>query len=135
MQTVFQKILNGDIPCHKVYENKHVFAFLDIAPLSEGHTLVIPKEPVAFIHELSKESGAALGEALVIVANAIVKATGVQEYNLLQNNGIKAHQAVFHVHFHIIPKPSEPAGLQFDWKPAELPGGELLAQKIRTAIA
>ncbi len=111
MVTIFQKIINGDIQCHRIYENDHVLAFLDVAPLSEGHTIVIPKEPVASLHELSVESGAALGEALVKVANAVVKVTGCDEYNILQNNGKLAHQAVFHVHFHIIPKKMEQDGL------------------------
>ena len=62
--TLFDKIINGEIPSHKVYEDEHVFAFLDISPLSEGHTLVIPKESKAYLHELSDESGAALGRAL-----------------------------------------------------------------------
>ena len=71
MTTIFQKIIDGEIPCHKVYEDDHVLAFLDVSPLSRGHTLVIPKEAKASLHELSQESGAALGNALVKVANAV----------------------------------------------------------------
>lgn len=134
MTTIFQKIIDGDIPCHRVFENEHVIAFLDVAPLSKGHTLVIPKERVATLHELSLESGAALGSALVKVANAIVRATGTAEYNILQNNGALANQAVFHVHFHIIPKPSGQEGLSMDWNPKELADGEHLAESIRNAI-
>ena len=134
MQTIFQKILDGEIPCHKVYENEHVLAFLDVAPLSKGHTLVIPKEQASFLHELSPESGAALGEALVKVANAVVKATGTSQYNILQNNGERANQAVFHVHFHIIPKPTKQNGLSMEWNPQELVDAELLAQEIRDAL-
>ncbi len=134
-QTIFQKIINGDIQCHRIYEDEYVLAFLDVAPLSEGHTLVIPKEPVASLHELSPESGAALGEALVKVAKAVVQATGCEEYNILQNNGEVAHQAVFHVHFHIIPKNSEQDGLFIEWNPQELDDGDALAQKIRDAIS
>jgi len=134
MTTIFQKIIDGDIPCHRVFENEHVLAFLDVAPLSKGHTLVIPKERVASLHELSPESGAALGFALVKVANAIVRATGTAEYNILQNNGALANQAVFHVHFHIIPKPSGQEGLSMDWNPQEFVDGEHLAESIRNAI-
>ena len=76
MTTIFQKIIDGEIPCHRVFENEHVLAFLDVAPLSRGHTLVIPKEQASSLHELTPESGAALGEALVKVANAVVIATG-----------------------------------------------------------
>ena len=134
MQTIFQKIINGDIQCHRVYENEHVLAFLDVAPLSAGHTIVIPKEPVASLHELSPESGAAIGEALVNIAKAIVQVTGCETYNLLQNNGELAHQAVFHVHFHIIPKKTEQDGLVIDWLPSELANGETLAKSIRDAM-
>ncbi len=135
MTTVFEKIINGEIPCHKVYEDDHVLAFLDVAPLSKGHTLLVPKQIASSLHELSSESGAALGVALIKVARAIVKATGCEEYNILQNNGKAAHQAVFHVHFHIIPKPSETEGLVLEWKPKELEDGELLAQEIRDALS
>ncbi len=115
MSTIFSKIISGEIPCHKVYEDAHVLAFLDINPLSRGHTLVIPKEEVAYLHELSEESAAAIGRALPRIARAVVKATGVEHYNVLQNNGAPAHQAVFHVHFHIIPKPSSEEGLGIGW--------------------
>src|SRR5690349_20503903 len=97
--TVFDKILDGQIPCHKVYEDEHVLAFLDVGPLSEGHTLVIPKERRAQLHELSDESAAALGRVLPRLARAILAATGATAYNVLQNNGTEAHQAVHHVHF------------------------------------
>ena len=85
--TIFQKILKGEIPCHKIYENKFVFAILDIAPLSQGHTLLIPKEDKKFLHELSRESSAALGQALPIISKAIIETVGCQNYNILQNNG------------------------------------------------
>ena len=134
MTTIFQKIIDGEIPCHRVFENEHVLAFLDVAPLSRGHTLVIPKEQASSLHELTPESGAALGEALVKVANAVVKATGSTQYNILQNNGELANQAVFHVHFHIIPKPTEQDGLCIQWKPQELVNSEQLAQEIREAL-
>lgn len=129
MTTVFERIINGDIPCHKIYEDDLVFAFLDIAPLSRGHTLVIPKEAVPYLHELSESSGAALGKALVKISTAVVKATGAAAYNVLQNNGKDAHQEVDHVHFHIIPKYTN-KGLSLDWAPEELDAGEDLATKI-----
>ena len=62
--TIFDKILAGDIPCHRVYEDEHVLAFLDIGPLSRGHLLVIPKERAAHMHQLSDDSAAALGRVL-----------------------------------------------------------------------
>lgn len=132
--TIFDRILDGDIPCHKVYENESVLAFLDIMPLSRGHTLVIPKERKARLHELSPASGAALGEALVHVAQAVVRATGSEDYNVLQNNGAPAHQSVFHVHFHIIPRQGE-RGLGIDWNAGTLENGEELAAAIRAELA
>ena len=134
MATIFQKIIDGDILCHKVYEDEHVLAFLDVAPLSKGHVLVIPKESTSSLHELSLECGAALGAALVLVAGAVVKATGATNYNILQNNGADAHQAVFHVHFHIIPTFSGDDGLAIDWRPMELTDGETLATEIAAAL-
>lgn len=102
--TIFDKILSGDIPSWKVYEDDHVFAFLDIGPLSEGHTLVIPKERKAYLHQLSDESSAAIGRVLPRLCRAMMRATGATDYNVLQNNGSAAHQVVMHVHYHIIPK-------------------------------
>lgn len=113
--TVFGKILAGNIPCHKVYEDAHVLAFLDIAPLTRGHTLVIPKEPAATLDQLSDESAAALGRVLPRICRAVIAVTGVREYNVLENNGAGAHQAVPHVHFHIIPKPDGATGLGLKW--------------------
>jgi histidine triad (HIT) family protein len=131
--TIFAKILDGQIPCHTVYEDEHVLAFLDVGPLSRGHTLVIPKERKAFLHELSDEQAAAIGRVLPRIARAVMSATGATAYNVLQNNGAEAHQAVFHVHFHIIPRQGS-AGLGVGWKPGKLDDGEALAASIRAAI-
>ena len=133
MTTLFEKIIAGDIPCYKVYEDDFVFAFLDIAPLSKGHTLVIPKEAVAFLHELSEDAAKALGKALVKVSAAVLEATGATAYNILQNNGAEAHQVVDHVHFHIIPKFGD-EGLAIVWVPNELIDGESLACDIADRI-
>jgi histidine triad (HIT) family protein len=113
--TIFSKIIAGAIPCHRVYEDAHVLAFLDIAPLAPGHTLLIPKEPARTLDELSDESAAALGRVLPRICRAVKQVTGCAAYNLLQNNEALAHQAVFHVHFHIIPKPDEARGLGVRW--------------------
>ena len=118
--TIFSKILRGDIPCHKVYEDDLVFAFLDIGPLSYGHTLVIPKEEAATVDQLSDESAAAVGRVLPRLCRAIKAVTGADQFNILQNNGQMAHQAVFHVHFHIIPKPGVNEGLVIEWAPGKL---------------
>lgn len=134
-ETIFSKILHGDIPCHKVYEDDHVLAFLDINPLSKGHTLVIPKEEKAHLHELSDEAAAAIGRVLPRLCRAVVDATGATAYNVLQNNGAAAHQAVMHVHFHIIPKTSS-GGLGIGWPAGSLDDDEAkdLVEKIRGAL-
>jgi histidine triad (HIT) family protein len=120
---VFDKILAGEIPCHRVYEDDHVLAFLDIAPLSRGHVLVIPKERKAHLHELSDASAAALGRIMPRLCRAVLEATGAKAYNILQNNGTAAHQVVMHVHFHIIPKIGE-TGLGIGWRPTSLPAND-----------
>lgn len=129
--TIFAKIIRGEIPCHRVYEDDRVLSFLDVFPISRGHTLVIPKEAVATLDALSDDSAAALGRVLPRVCRAVMKATGCHAYNVLQNNGPLAHQAVFHVHFHIIPKPSEHEGLGIQWPSGKLDaamGAELCAR-------
>lgn len=133
--TLFTKIIKGEIPCHKVYEDDKVLAFLDIGPLSKGHTLVIPKEAVATLDELSDESAAALGRVLPRLCRAVLKATGATAYNVIQNNGMAAHQAVFHVHFHIIPKTGS-TGLGITWPAGRLEPeeGKALAEKIAAAV-
>jgi histidine triad (HIT) family protein len=135
-QTIFGKILSGAIPCHKVYEDERVFAFLDINPISVGHTLVVPKEPAETLDALSDESAAALGRVLPRICRAVIAVTGVREYNVLENNGSGAHQTVAHVHFHIIPKPSHAEGLGLGWPAQGLDqrAGSELAAKLRTAL-
>jgi histidine triad (HIT) family protein len=127
--TIFSKIIAGEIPCHKVYEDAHVLAFLDINPVAPGHTLVIPKEAKAKLHELSDDSAAAIGRVLPRLCRAACAAVGASEYNILQNNGAGANQAVFHVHFHIIPVVGTKK-LRLDWIPGKLDDGAKLAQAI-----
>jgi histidine triad (HIT) family protein len=114
-----------------VYEDDHVLAFLDAGPLSPGHTLVIPKEPAVTLDQLGDEAAAAVGRVLPRLCRAVVKATGATDYNVLQNNGRSAHQAVMHVHFHIIPRVGE-RGLGIDWPARELPDDD--ARRLASAI-
>jgi len=135
--TIFGKIVRGEIPCSKVYEDDKVVAFLDINPLSVGHTLVVPKEPAETLDLLSDESAAALGRVLPRLCRAVIAATGVKEYNVLENNGSGAHQAIAHVHFHIIPKPNPRDGLGIGWPARGLDrdAAAALARKIAAAIS
>src|SRR5688572_32988986 len=133
--TIFSKIISGAIPCHRIYEDGHVLSFLDIAPLSRGHTLVIPKEPARTLDELSEEAAAALGRVLPRICRAVKRVTGCAAYNVLQNNEALAHQAVFHVHFHIIPKPDEQRGLGMRWLSGSIgPDAAELAEQLSAAI-
>jgi histidine triad (HIT) family protein len=135
--TVFGKIVRGEIPCNKVYEDEKVLAFLDISPLAEGHTLVVPKESAETLDRLSDESAAAVGRVLPRLCRAVVAATGVKEYNVLENNGAGAHQAIEHVHFHIIPKPNAREGLGIGWpaKGLNREAAAALAKKIAAALS
>lgn len=135
--TIFSRIIRGEIPCHKVHEDDQVLAFLDVFPLSPGHTLVIPKEPAPTIDRLSDEAAAAVGRVLPRIARAVMRATGAGACNILQNNGSLAHQAVFHVHFHVIPRRDESEGLGIVWNPGKLDAGagQALAKAIRESLA
>jgi histidine triad (HIT) family protein len=132
--TIFGKILRGEIPCHKVYEDEHVLAFLDVNPLSRGHTLVIPKQEVATLDKLSDDAAAAIGRVLPRLCRAVMAVSGAAAFNVLQNNGTMAHQAVHHVHFHIIPKLDDGSGLGIDWRASRLDGGAELAAAIAAKL-
>jgi len=135
-ETIFSRIIRGEIPCHRVYQDERVLAFLDLGPLSPGHTLVVPKEAAATLDQLSDESAAAIGRVLPRLCRAVMKATEAAAYNVLQNNGAAAHQAVLHVHFHIIPKLGD-AGLGIVWRAGSLDGarGRELAGRIASLVA
>ena len=92
MDQLFVKIVEGKIPSYKVYEDDLVYSFLDINPVSPGHTLVIPKKKYTKIDEMPTETSKALGAAVAKIAKAIKAATGCDDYNVLQNNGKSAHQ-------------------------------------------
>lgn len=102
-QNIFAKILRGEIPCIKVYEDDKTLAFMDIMPQADGHTLVIPKEPAVTLMDLSPESAAYAINIVQKVGTAIQKALGAEGIVLMQLNGSKAGQTVPHIHFHLIP--------------------------------
>jgi histidine triad (HIT) family protein len=134
--TIFSRIIAGEIPCYKVYEDEKVLAFLDVNPSSNGHTLVVPKEEVTTLDQLSDESAAALGRVLPRISRAVLKATGATQFNVLQNNGQQAYQGVLHVHFHIIPKYADGSGLGVQWDHNRLDEkqAKALAEKISKAL-
>ncbi|EOD52272.1 Histidine triad (HIT) protein [Neofusicoccum parvum] len=118
---IFCKIIKGEIPSMKLFESDKTFAFLDIGPLSRGHSLIIPKHHGAKLHDIPDDQ---LTEILP-VAKKIAQAAGAEDYNILQNNGRIAHQVVDHVHFHMIPKPNEAEGLGIGWPTKEANKDEL----------
>ena len=117
LSQLFTKIVAGEIPSFKLYEDELTYAFLDINPLSPGHALVIPKKRYVKMDQVPAPTAAAIGATIAKVAKAIMKATGCTDYNVLNNNGKPAHQEVPHVHFHIIPK-TDSNGLALKWNPA-----------------
>ncbi len=129
---VFCKIVAGELPCRRVYEDDEVLSFLDIAPIAKGHTLVIPKRHCEIFSELPPEDAAAVGRALAVVAPAVKAAVGAEGYNLLLAEGASAGQVVPHVHFHIIPRRGGD-GLGFGWKHGSCPAEEM--ERIRAAVA
>lgn len=104
MDCIFCKIIAGEIPALKVYEDDKVIAFLDIAPVAEGHTLVVPKAHYQLMAEMPQDALSALVGAVKRVAEGVLKATGASSFNLNLNNGKEAGQLVPHFHWHIIPR-------------------------------
>lgn len=116
MATIFTRIVNGEIPATKVYEDADTLAFLDISPASRGHTLVICKAEVATLTELNDAQLFATARTTQRVTAAIQRALQPDGINIMQNNGAAAGQTVFHYHVHIIPRWDNDRVLQF-WQP------------------
>jgi histidine triad (HIT) family protein len=131
---IFAKILRGEIPSVKVYEDAKTLAFMDVMPQAEGHVLVIPKEPAENIFDLSPEGAAAMIATTQKVAKAARTALNVPGVMLAQLNGSAAGQSVFHVHFHIIPR-SGGVDMKFHARDMVDPKSlEPIAAKIRNAL-
>jgi len=129
---IFCKIVAGQIPSAKVFENDSVLAFMDINPLAPGHVLVIPKGHCERLSEMSAADCAEIGKALPVVSRAVVAATTAEGFNVYQTNGACAGQQVGHVHFHVIPRnPGD--GLGYRWTPRRYGEGEI--EKYRSLIA
>ena len=104
MDCIFCKIVNGEIPSKKVYEDENVIAILDISQATKGHTLVIPKKHIESIFDLDDQTGRDLFEAVIKTTNILKNKLGFKDVNLLNNNGSLAGQVVNHYHIHIIPR-------------------------------
>jgi len=129
---VFCKMVAGEIPVAKVYEDEAVFAFLDIGPISDGHTLIIPKQHCASIHECDPEVLAEVASRLGRIAAAVAEAMNADGYNVLCNNGAAAGQVVEHLHFHVIPR-NVGDGVFTQWPSHRYSKGQIeqIAAKIR----
>jgi histidine triad (HIT) family protein len=101
---IFARILRGEIPCQKVYQDEHTLAFMDIMPQSDGHTLVVPKAEAENIFDIPAEALAAAARTTQRIARAVRKAFEPPGMMITQLNGAPAGQSVFHLHFHIIPR-------------------------------
>lgn len=104
---VFCKIVKGEIPCHKVYEDDSVLAFLDIYPKAKGHILVIPKKHFENIHEIEEESLCDVISIVKKMSLLVKEKLGVKSVNVLNASGKEAQQSVFHIHFHVLPRTEE----------------------------
>ncbi len=129
---IFSKIVAGKIPSQKIYEDDVVLAFLDINPISDGHTLVIPKKKYERLDDCPAELLGQLCSRLGRLAKAVVSAMGAEGYNVLCNNGRAAGQLIDYVHFHIIPRKSGD-GVLAKWPQHPYPKGRIeeIAQRIR----
>ena len=126
---LFCRIVKGEIPCAKVYEDSLVLAFLDLGPVQPGHSLVISKAHHENLLDTPLDLAPALWTAQRKVGQALMLATGAQGFNVLQNNFSAAGQAVFHVHWHIIPR------VEGDGLPMWTQGGYADAQAMRDMAA
>ena len=131
---IFCKIIAGTIPAAKVYEDEHTFAFLDIAPINPGHTLVIPREHHANIFEIPEETLSRMTSTVKKVTTAIKNGLQIENINLGMNNGKVAGQVVFHAHIHVMPR-TENDGYKL-WHGGKYEPGQdqEIAEKIKKAL-
>lgn len=134
---IFCKIVKGQIPSFKVYEDEHVFAFADINPITEGHILIIPKAHAENIWEISEEDIAAIHRASKKLAAAIQKVLGPVGIAVMQLNGKVVNQVVMHYHLHLIPRAEGGPALQmtqWDLIPGDMDKIHILGEKIAAAM-
>ncbi|MBU6081639.1 HIT family protein [Allobacillus halotolerans] len=135
---IFCKIIDGELPSAKVYEDEYVYAFMDIGQVTEGHVLLIPKKHYENIYEMDEKTASDLFKVAPKIANGIKEAFNPKGMNLVNNNGSFADQSVFHFHLHFLPRFDENDGLKVSWEqhnddytPEKL---QQLAEKISSAL-
>jgi histidine triad (HIT) family protein len=122
MDCLFCRIVAGELPAHVVFENENVMAFLDIAPVNPGHTLVIPKKHYANMEEISEEDLCEVVKAVKKVGKSLKENLEVEGYNITENNDAASGQIIPHIHFHVIPRHSAD-GLNL-WPQGQYQNGE-----------
>lgn len=134
MDCIFCRIVAGEIPSHRVYENDSTLAFLDINPAMRGHTLVIPKEHAPDLHSIAPESLDAVMRTTQVVARILHTGLQADGINIVQNNGAAAGQEIFHYHVHVLPRRTDDKALRL-WRPGATDHGALsaLAAELRGA--
>ncbi|HFF7445277.1 TPA: HIT family protein, partial [Streptococcus pyogenes] len=134
---IFCSIIQGDIPSSKVYEDEQVLAFLDISQTTKGHTLVIPKQHVRNLLEMTAETASHLFARIPKITRAIQSATGATAMNIINNNEALAGQTVFHAHVHLVPRYNEEDGIsiQYTTHEPDFPVLEKLARQINQEVS
>lgn len=131
---IFAKILRGEIPCIKLFEDEHTLAFMDIMPQAEGHALVIPKQAATTLFELSDEAAAACMATVRRIGNAQKKGLGAEGIVLMQLNGEAAGQTVPHFHIHVIPGSIADLRKPHAAVMADMPHLKAIAERIAGAL-
>lgn len=131
---LFCKIIAGEIPSEKIYENEHVYAFLDINPVNPGHTLVIPKRHAANLYETPDEDLAQAISAVKRLSVAVKRALAADGINIEMNNDPVAGQVIFHTHFHVIPRFEGDGRELWKGKACEEKQWKETAEKIRAVL-
>ena len=131
---IFARILRGEIPAHKVFEDEHTLAFMDVMPQADGHALVIPKVPAENLFDLPPAALSATILTTQRVARAVKKAFDVPGIMVAQLNGREAGQSVFHIHFHIVPRRE---GIDLRFHARDMADPKILAahaERVRAAL-
>jgi histidine triad (HIT) family protein len=134
---IFCKIIKGEIPCSKVYEDKEVLAFLDLNPASPGHTLVLPKKHLATLLDLEPGTGDALLQVMRKIGQALQTVARADGFNCIQNNFASAGQEVMHLHWHVIPRQAGDKVITA-WQPGKYADMDQMAQvagRLQVAVA
>ena len=129
---IFCKIIKGELPSYKIYEDEYVLCFLDISQASEGHTLIVPKKHFENLFDVDQETLNHMAQAVKIVTNLLKEKLGVTDVNLLNNSGTNAGQTVMHLHFHIIPR-KEGDNINFSFQENE-PNFDKLSQTQKKLV-